>query len=61
MTTRRERDFALRKALDLVTDHVDTSVPPYKLLDRAASTTAHRSSDAFNSSTPSLYASPSRA
>ena len=63
MSSRRQCDLSLRKRLDLVSDDIDTSM--YVILSAGRTpykgSAAHLSSLAFNSRTPSLYASPSRA
>lgn len=57
VSSRWEGDLSLSERLYLVSDYVDTSVPTSIFtLDQLDLT--HRSSDAFSSSTPSLYASP---
>jgi len=59
MPARRERHLSLRKALYLIPDDIDPSAA--SATRPAEDVTTHRSSDAFSSSTPSLYASPSKA
>lgn len=55
-----QRDLLLRKRFDFVANDIDsTNEGCYDWIKVGKAWSTHRSSDAFNSSTPSLYASPS--
>jgi hypothetical protein len=59
MPSRRQGHFLLSKGFDLISDNIDTPSIRNELIRKYNWRPAHLSSDAFNSSTPSLYASPS--
>lgn len=60
MPSWRQGDFLLCKRLDLIPNYIDSSVASSnEVHNLMLILRTHRSSEAFNSNTPSLYASPS--